>query len=81
MQNVLCSTWHWIGLSDGVVEDEWHWVDTSKAVFTQWEVGQPASESGDQDCANINEQRQWLDVGCEYQTKPILCQSKTGKCD
>ncbi|XP_023249392.1 CD209 antigen-like protein E [Seriola lalandi dorsalis] len=57
----------WIGLTDKQKEGTWMWVDDTPITTKFWQIGQPNSYSGNQDCAEIVQDTsvgEWNDDGC-----------------
>ena len=61
--------WHWIGVSDQLVEGTWVWVNNEPSIYTNWLGGQP-DNNGNQDFAIMN--GQWDDQSATATFSHIL---------
>ncbi|XP_060589914.1 perlucin-like [Ruditapes philippinarum] len=69
----LKDPYHWIGLTDEIIEGEWKWQSNdSTSNYTDWYPGQPDGLKG-ANCACIfgNRCYQWLDVPCTSKYRPL----------
>eukprot|EP00092_Neocalanus_flemingeri_P006940 GFUD01007492.1.p1 GENE.GFUD01007492.1~~GFUD01007492.1.p1 ORF type:complete len:215 (+),score=29.58 GFUD01007492.1:78-722(+) len=67
----------WIGANDKVVEGLWTWSDGSAWKFADWQVGQPNSYEGDEDCGYLwaSKDGKWADAPCSSRYEAFLCKA------
>ena len=66
VQDVLADnaqTRAWIGFNDIASEGAFVWTDGSPVTFTAWNPGEP-NNSGDEDCAEVQQSGGWNDITC-----------------
>ncbi|KAG7239744.1 hypothetical protein INR49_028564 [Caranx melampygus] len=81
-------SWAWIGLKDdpaswkvtmGNDQNSWRWSatgETSKTGYQSWNVSEPGSGSGKENCVKMDEAGAWHDVSCEMSYR-FVCYTDT----
>ena len=64
----------WIGLHrDPKSSSRWLWIDGSRAIYPNWDSGEPNNNGGSEDCVEIRPSGKLNDLPCSI-TRPYFCE-------
>lgn len=64
----------WIALHrDPKNSSRWLWIDGSRAIYPNWDIGEPNNAGGSEDCVEIRPGGKLNDVPCKI-TLPYFCE-------
>ncbi|XP_077863077.1 CD209 antigen-like protein A [Saccoglossus kowalevskii] len=78
LEGFLGQTDHfYIGLERVGETTSWLWDDSSELWYSNWGLGEPSNDGGDEDCGHLNPGGKWNDISCTTQLN-YVCEKSAG---